>query len=515
MGIDEQLSKLLKRPVLTGGLGLATGLWVLNSLGNSLGGSASHGDGFGLTGTVAIAAGVWWLHRRSQATPNLDLPALHPSQLNRADVEQAIAQTQLTLDQLGAELAPDNQQLIPAEIFPKLHNTLAQLTAELDRQDLRLGVVGSQGVGKTTLLEVLAQQWKPESVSKLQLLDTPPLFRALTLARSTDPALESGLDWSIPQGVLEADAVLFVTAGDLADTEFRCLRWLQPQVSRLFVVLNKQDQRLPQEQALLVGRLRSHLKDILPAGDVVAIAAKPSPLTVIQPQADGSVRQEQVIQEANLALLSDRLNQLLIEEPVQPLIWQTVKTRAEQLEAEAKDWLNTLRRAKSMKVVEQYQWVSAGAAFVNPLPSLDLLATAAVSSQLILDLSKIYQQPLSVEHAKTLAIALAEMLIKLGLVEVSTQLLGTVLKTNGLTYVAGGMIQGASAAYLTRVVGLSLMDYFQELAITGEAPEPQTLERLKQALQKTFQASRQTNLVQVLAMQALQRLKPEKEFVGS
>ena len=109
-----------------------------------------------------------------------------------------------------------------------------------------------------------------------------------------------------------------------------------------------------------------------------------------------------------------------------------------------------------------------------------------------------------------MATAMAEMLIKLGVVEVSTQLLGTVLKTHGVTYLAGGAIQGASAAYLTRVVGMSLAAYFEELAVTGAVPEEQSMEQLKQVLQRTFQASRQTSVLQAFATQAMQRLKPEK-----
>ncbi|NJM57751.1 MAG: YcjF family protein [Synechococcales cyanobacterium RU_4_20] len=266
----------------------------------------------------------------------------------------------------------------------------------------------------------------------------------------------------------------------------------------------------PRSQAALLSQVRSHLQSTLAAGDVVAIAAQPSPLTVVQPQPDGSVRQHQTHPQPELALLLDRLDQLLVAEPPQRLVWKTLEHQAQGLEAAAKALLNTLRRNKSLKLVEQYQWVSAGAAFVNPLPSLDLLATAAVNSQLIVDLAKVYQQPLSLDHAKTMATAMAELLIKLGCVEVSTQLLGTVLKTQGVTYIAGGAIQGASAAYLTRVVGLSLIDYFQALAIADPLPEEQSLERLRQVLQNTFQTSRQTNVLQAFVTQAIQRLKPEK-----
>ncbi|NJN30802.1 MAG: YcjF family protein [Synechococcales cyanobacterium RM1_1_8] len=199
----------------------------------------------------------------------------------------------------------------------------------------------------------------------------------------------------------------------------------------------------------------------------------------------------------------------MVAEPPQQLVWATLCHRANGLATAAKALLNQLRRQRASKAIEQYQWVAAGAAFINPVPTLDLLATAAVNSQLILDLSKIYRQPLSPDHAKTMATTLAEMLIKLGLVEVSSKLLGIALKSNGVTYLAGGLIQGASAAYLTRTVGQSLVEYFELLEVTGELPEVKALEQLQQVVQQTFQASRQSPMLQGFAKQALNRLRGE------
>jgi uncharacterized protein len=369
--------------------------------------------------------------------------------------------------------------------------------------------VGGQAVGKTSLMNGLAQQWQPPAVAKLTLLDTPQIF-------SSDPAsaqlaAADHPDWAIPQAVLGADLLLFVTAGDITATEQQCLRWLKPQVARLLVVVNKQDQHLPADQVKVLSQVRQSLREIVPAGDVMAIAAQPAPIKLLQSQADGStVEPAQVTPgEPQLALLLDRLDQLMVAEPMPQLVWGTLCHNAQALTAEAKTLLNQLRRQRAGRIVDQYQWVSAGAAFLNPLPSLDLLATAAVSAQLVADLAKIYRQPLSADHAKTLAAALAEMLIKLGLVEVSTQLLGVVLKGNSVTYLAGGMIQGASAAYLTRTVGLSLMDYFETLAVTGEVANTTSLQQLKQALQRTFEAGRQGKLLQSFASQAVQQLQPK------
>ena len=111
--------------------------------------------------------------------------------------------------------------------------------------------------------------------------------------------------------------------------------------------------------------------------------------------------------------------------------------------------MNGLRRDRAVPVIEQYQWIAAAAAFANPVPALDLLATAAINAQLVMELGGIYQQKFSLEQAQAVAGTLGSLMLKLGLVELSTQTIGTILKSNAITFVAGGVVQGVSAAYLT------------------------------------------------------------------
>jgi len=533
----------LKRPILLGGVGLATGLWLLESMS-----SLPAEGGFGFTGLLALSAGAWWLKQRATAESE-PVPELRVPQIDRAMVDGAIAQTQTTLTQLEAEIAaaqdsaasPSNaeSQTVRSPEFDALQARLKQLTADLDRQELRFALLGGQAVGKTTLAHTLAKHWRPKSVSKIRFMDTPQLF-ALELGLPGEPASTAETssiekrsigtqpveNWTVPQSVLGADLLLFVTAGDITETERRCLAWLKGQAARLIVVVNKQDLHLPEQQAQVLAQVRQNLKEILPTGDVVAIAAQPAPIRRVRQDAlkldpstsapspaqaenNSSPLQSLTQPDPNLALLLDRLNQLIIAEPAQELTWATACHSANAMAEEAKALLNQLRRRRASKVIDQYQWVAAGAAFINPVPTLDLLATGAVNSQLILDLSKIYRQPLSTDHAKTMATTLAEMLIKLGLVEVSSKMLGIALKTNGATYVAGGLIQGASAAYLTRTVGSSLMEYFEVLEVAGELPQSQSMEQLKQIVQRVFTASRQSPALQRFARQAIGKLTAE------
>jgi hypothetical protein len=157
--------------------------------------------------------------------------------------------------------------------------------------------------------------------------------------------------------------------------------------------------------------------------------------------------------------------------------------------------------------VEQYQWIAAAAAFANPVPALDLLATAAINAQLVMELGAVYQQKFSLEQAQTVAGTMGSLMLKLGLVELSTKAISTVLKTNAVTFVAGGAVQGVSAAYLTRIAGCSLIEYFQQQEAIDSA-SGLNLDKLGQTLQNVFQQNQQVAFLQGFVKQSLGRLLP-------
>ena len=150
------------------------------------------------------------------------------------------------------------------------------------------------------------------------------------------------------------------------------------------------------------------------------------------------------------------------------------------------------------------QWVAAGTAFANPLLTVDLLAAAAINGQLVLDLGAIYGQTFSLDQAKAAAGTIAELTLKLGLVELATQALGTILKSHVTTYLAGGALQGISAAYLTRLAGLTLIDYFEEQSLLETTDL--NFEGLGSRLQSLFQQARQGLALKDFVTQALPHL---------
>ncbi|NJN22337.1 MAG: YcjF family protein [Leptolyngbya sp. RL_3_1] len=205
----------------------------------------------------------------------------------------------------------------------------------------------------------------------------------------------------------------------------------------------------------------------------------------------------------DVTALAQVLDQWVTEIP--HLVAQTVMRQTLQLRQDLQTALNQLRRDRARPLVEQLQWTAAATAFASPVPSLDLLATVAINGQLVMDLSQVYEQPLNLEQAKTAAGALAELVVKLGLVEASTQLLTTALKSHAATFVVGGTVQGLSAAYLTHMTGESLMAYFETRALRGEAAAPVSATAIAQALQGLVQKTQQSDFLKGLVQQGIQR----------
>jgi uncharacterized protein len=334
------------------------------------------------------------------------------------------------------------------------------------------------------------------------LLETPALFSTV---ESVDDVLTQQL-------ASQADLVIFVTNEDLTATEYNYLEQLSQQ-QKLLLVFNKQDQYLPADRSAIQQKLTKTVASLISADNVLATSARPTPIKVRQIQADGSVVESIEQPPADLQALTHQLQQVLTTEGTQ-LMLATTYRNIDRVKTHGQLQLNSLLRQRAIPIIEQNQWIVGAAAFANPLPALDLLAAAAINTQMIVDLSGIYQQKFSLEQAQTIASNLGSLLLKLGLIELSTQAIGSILKTNAVTFVAGGLIQGVSAAYLTRIVGLTLIEYFasQDIVVPQAQPAWQ-LDRFTTILSQVFQANQRLTVLQDFVQQGMQRFMPEAEIV--
>ena len=480
------------------GIALAGSLWIVDSITNTIG-----------DWIPAILVGsifAWGYSQLTRLAPSSELVIRKPVTLD--GVKTALIEAEKFVGQVAAELqtlATDSDDEQAAnQASAALRSKLQDILVALKRDELRFAIVGGKGVGKTSLHQWLEANWLQSPVlqgisQKLQLLDTPELF-------SNNPR-DSQTAITIAK---RSDLVLFVLQGDLMESELRLLQDLNQAYRRTVIVLNKQDQYLPKEQDELLAKIRDRVVGMIAKEDVIAIATQPRPIKVRQHQDDNNIKEWIEEPQPQVEPLFNRLQHILVND-AQALMMASALGDAESLKVQARQQLNLKRRAVATPLIDRAQWIVAGTAFATPFPALDLLATAAVNGQMVIELSQLYQQKFSLDQAKQIAKNMAEIMIKLGIVEVSTQAIASVLKTNALTYMAGGALQGISGAYLTRIAGLSLMTYWEEeCSSTANSSTTKAstvkLDKLSSIVKTVFQQNQRTNFLQGFVTTALGQL---------
>ncbi|MDX2239698.1 MAG: DUF697 domain-containing protein [Leptolyngbyaceae cyanobacterium bins.302] len=488
-----------QRPLVFGSAALATAIGLLELIDQTVG-----EWGVYTVFALAISAGVWWVQKPSRQSSHT---VLLPRYVDSTVVKQTLAAAAQVIGQLKTELE-DGSPLVGVEPqVSLLQSQICQITDELDREALRLLVMGSKGSGKTSLIRQLQTSWQSQTAQPVTFFEAP------SFALETE--IGSAGDAIALKQAATADLVLFLVTGDLTESELQTLKQVATQ-KRTLLVFNKQDQYLPDERQMLLSRMREWGQGWLPGEDVIAIATDPRPLKVRQHQEDGSWQEWLEEQQPDVLALSQRLTTVLQSESRQ-LVLASSLGNAQAIKAQATATLNDVRRTRALPIVEQFQWIAAGTAFASPIPTLDVVATAAINVQMILDLGKIYQHKFSLDQAQKVVTALGSLILKLGLVELSTRAIASLLKTNAITYIAGGCIQAVSAAYLTRIAGLTLIEYFhtQEPNLTLTDAKPLAIERLGQVLQQVFQQNQHQTIFQTITHQVLDRLTPKSAAPAS
>ncbi|MCL2933580.1 MAG: DUF697 domain-containing protein [Trichodesmium sp. MAG_R03] len=476
----------LQRPILLGGIGLSLLLWLLDSIQNSV---AEFG-GTTILGIMMASLGVWLLKRPKSLSPQKI--KIIPSPTKEA-AQEAIASLTTTIDKLFLATEDINKSEKISNDISQLHQQVTALTEELERQQLSIVITGNQGVGTTTLSEILKSQWIYKNAQKIKVIDMT--WESEWITKNEDAQVNP---------LSPYDLVLFVITGDLIDSEFQALSKLISLGQRFILIWNKQDLYLPDQQPQVIQKIKETLSTINSEENLVKISARPNSIKVRKYQQDGTIQEsiEQPLPE--ISGLTEKLNQLL-EQERKKLVWATTIRKTEIVRLEAQNILNQIRRERAVPVIEQYQWIAAAAAFANPVPTLDLLAIVAINAQLIVDLSAIYEQKIYLEQGKKVAVNMAELMFKLGLVELSTKALTIILKSNSVTFIAGGTIQAISAAYLTRIAGLSLTEYFSSRIDSNSV----NIEQLEKILQRIFSQTQENNFLKSFVNQVMSHVLPQ------
>ncbi|MFM7600510.1 MAG: YcjF family protein [Pseudanabaena sp.] len=413
------------------------------------------------------------------------------------------------------------QRLITKIADPSKRITLEQqaqqITSNLQKNHFQIVVFGTGSAGKTSVINALLGRKAGKTGAAIgttiapqeyafQGIDVSPVGITPIHSESKVKRQISLLDTSGTQEIgavgqqreieslqvaQNADLMIFVTAGDLTNSEYSELERLAGLGKRVILVFNKTDLYLPSDRENILAKLKERTQHFLASTDIVAIAAQPSPIKVRQyANAEDSVHNAAIKEwwedlPPDVTALKERIETILSNEWEDLLIHNT-HLQIKNLLQEINGTINHQRRQDASTIINRYQLIAATTVFANPIPAIDLLAGAAINTQMLMDLAKIYDRPLNFKQAQQFAMIIAQQLLQLGCIEIASSAIASCFKVNALTYAIGGSIQAVTAAYLTHIGGMSFVEYLEQQPEAQSAPA--MTNTLQQICQKTFNA---------------------------
>jgi small GTP-binding protein len=387
-----------------------------------------------------------------------------------------------------------------------------EIKTALSQGDLRIVVFGTGSAGKTSLVNSLmgrivgqvsapmgttatgeTYQLKLQGLSReIQITDTPGILEAGEIGSQRAEMARSL--------ATEADLLLFVVDNDLRQSESQPLKILAEIGKRSLLVFNKTDLYTEPDQNQILNRLKQRVKDVIHPQDVIPVAAAPQVVTL--------PHGEQVQPDPEILPLIDRMVAVLRTEG-EDLMADNILLQSQRLGEEARQLIENQRKKQAEKIINRYQWIGAGVVAATPLPGIDLLATAAVNTQMVIEIGKIYGCELNADRGRELAISLAKTLGSLGIVKGAIQLITTALHLHIGTLVVGKGIQGITTAYLTRIAGKSFIEYFRQDQDWGDGG-------ITEVVQQQFQLIRKEAFVKQFVKDAIIRvIEPLKQQLSN
>jgi uncharacterized protein len=376
-----------------------------------------------------------------------------------------------------------------------------QLEQSLKYRELHIVVFGTGSAGKTSLVNALlgrvAGAVSPimgtTTVGETYRFDLKGIQRELHIT-DTPGLLEVGVagterEQAARQLATEADLLLFVVDADLTQSEYQALSALQHIGKRFILVFNKIDRYPSADRDAILQRLQERVKD----ADIVAIAASPLSLRLptgqtIQPNPD------------IVALLRQMV--IILRTEGEELLADNILLQATQLGDDVKQLMDDQRLQQANRLVDRFQWIGAGVIWITPLPVVDLLATAVVNAQMVVELGRVYGCEMDLERGKELALSLAKTLAGVGIVTGVMEVVTTALELSVGGYVVGKSIQSVSAAYLTRIAGKSFVQYFRNDQDWGDGG-------ITAVVKQQFELNRRDAFVKAFVKEAIAQLPKE------
>ena len=431
----------------------------------------------GLGTLLVLGSGGWTLWKLFGASfskkRRLARRSKNPSELSSSEKDFEIDENLEQVDKLAKEAGDD------ASLQQQLNPLVAELEQKREAQTLEIVAFGTISSGKSSVLNLLSgsQVFSTDArggttvtrneipwpgIDRVTLVDTPGIGE-IDGADHVHIAAESAKD---------ADIVLVVVDGPLRQSEHDLLAQLGQMEKRTVICLNKSDWYSQSDRDKLTGQIFDQTGSFVRKEDIVCIQAQAGSRTRRKILADGTETEETVQVEPNIDPLAQRMIGI-VKKDGKDLLMANLLLQSRGLVEKARDRVKDALDRRAWNIVEKYQWGAGGVAALSPFPVVDLLAGSAISTKMILDLAEVYQQKVDVETASRWLGEMGKNLIGVlgaqGATVAVTAVVASVVKTVPFAgTIAGGVLQGAVQALITRWIGMVFIEYFRSEMQTPE-----------------------------------------------
>ena len=342
------------------------------------------------------------------------------------------------------QLSPRDQGLLGGEL-----RLLDRQLQRLQQRRLRIALFGRVGVGKSSLINALIRRplLATDVTRHQQAVDWPVKIAGLTRVELVDtPGIDeidaAGRARLASRVAMGADLVLLVVDSDLTRADLEALETLLESGKPLQLVLNRSDRWPEQERAEMLRSIRARLPVDLP---ITAAAAAPrSP----QIQADGRVRS--TITKPQVQDLQKQLCRQLENEGTLLLAIQSLR-QADRFQRACQALRLQQHRRTAQSLIGRYAAAKATGVAVNPVMALDMAGGMACDTALVLQLSRLYNLPMTPAAARLLLTRLSShnaLLggVQLGLAALKQALLLLVPVSGGASMAPAAPVAVAQAA---------------------------------------------------------------------
>ena len=420
-------------------------------------------------GLLLLGVSLWivWLLWRNTARKRRDRVrrTRNPSELTSRQQQEELADNLAS----GRQFAADPH--VSAELRDQIEKDLAVLESKDRRQRLEIVAFGTISSGKSTLLSALVGRellaahviggtttgrheipWPGQD--EVVLVDTPGLAEVGGAGRAAEAA----------EAAQHADLILLVVDGPLKSYEVDLAHRLISMEKRVVVCLNKSDWYESDDARQLLDQIAEQLPE-LDREDLVPIRAASVSRSQIRVRPDGTEQQQVIDLPPDIQRLAERMLEI-VQQDGRELLLANLLLQSRGLVDEAKMRVRKVLDGQAEKIIRRHMWAAGSATGLNPIPLLDIAGGSAITVKMVLELARVYKQPLDTDTAIELLESLGKSLIAMlgatAAVPAVTGAVGALLKTvPGIGTIAGGLLQGTVQALVTRWIGNTFVEYFQ------------------------------------------------------